>query len=79
MRRIVLASSLAAAPVAVPAIGIAQQPEWRSADHVAAIPRAELDSITARGRPEYIVTRSYYFRVDVNGHIAAYDRDTTRH
>lgn len=30
--------------------GGAQQPAWRSADHVAAIPRAELDSITARGR-----------------------------
>ncbi len=29
--------------------------------------------------PEYIVTRSYYFRVDVDGHIAAYDRDTNPH
>jgi hypothetical protein len=46
VRRTVLAFSLAAFPV----LAVAQQPEWRSADHVAAIPRAELDSITARGR-----------------------------
>jgi len=33
-----------------PAQAVAQQTPWRSADHVANIPRAELDSITARGR-----------------------------
>ena len=27
--------------------------------------------------PEYIVTRSYYFRIDIDGRIMAYDRDTT--
>ena len=32
-----------------PHMGVAQQP-WRSADHVAAIPRSRLDSITERGR-----------------------------
>ena len=26
--------------------------------------------------PEYIVSRTFYFRIDVNGQITAYDRDT---
>jgi hypothetical protein len=46
-RRILI--GLAAASF-LPAPAVAQQTPWRSADHVADIPRAELDSITARGR-----------------------------
>lgn len=50
---------------------------WHGTDAVLA-----LHPIEARVRrkpqvPEYIVSQSFYFRIDVDGQITAYDRDST--